>query len=273
MDYYTDDSVNHPYILVNFKKYLNNKKQNINWDYIEVISKKYNNCILDAGVWELKKQDHYSWEKWLDIQDLLDSLPENCLFAGDYPCDMNIKFTNLFLKKSWNNAKKYCGHKNYLTTVQSKFKDFDSFVFWFKRYNNLSIENGVMGIGNLCRIRKYISFLQKTINYAFKNYNHKQLHFFGLCLQGITGIRKYKGEYFYPQCKISPSLEQYEQKFNIKSSVDGTNWTRAVNLLLKLCYGASCRKETRQLFFDMYMEEIKFRNEVNKNGIYNRKLF
>lgn len=208
---------------------------------MKLSNKGWKEIFVDPGVYELTKSDSYSWEGLIDIGEFLDMLPDNCYFSADYPCDMNPKFTHKFLEKSWNNAIRYCGHKQYIVTVQSEFNNYWSFTQWFDKYNDLFIESGIMGLGNICRIFFLTEYIKMTLAYAFKNCKHPRIHIYGLGMRIIPYA-----------CKLA-------EKYDIKLSMDSTKWTRACNSELKWSEGYNCKKVNRQKFFDVYLETLRER--------------
>lgn len=178
----------------------------------------------------------------IDIPSFLDGLPENHYFSFDYPCDMNPKYQDRFLDKTWYNANKYCNHPNYIVTAQYQFNNYWCFTHWFDKYNQLPIKSGIMGLGNLCRIMHLTEFMKHALGYAFKHCNHPRIHIYGLAL------------------RIIPYAFKLAKRFNIELSVDSTKWTRPVtNELKEQCRAVSCKAENRQLYFDTYIEELKKR--------------
>ena len=229
-------------------------------DYLKLKDfSKWKEIYVDPGVYELTKHDEYSWVKVKtaheDMIKFLDFLPKNHYFSWDYPCDMNPKFTEYFLRKSWKNAKKYCKHSQYIITVQSKcykiknrvIPDELSFYKWFDRYNKLEIKSGILGIGNLCRIKRMTVGLKNIIIYAMKNSKHPRMHIYGLCLDAI------------------PFAEKLAIRNNIELSIDSTKWTRACNSDLKWSEGYNCTSKNRQKFFDEYLNIIKKRDVELEN--------
>ena len=233
MKFFTDKTVKNEYLLIKLNDYLK-LKDKIKWSEI----------LIDPHVYQLTKSPNYSWENKIDIKKFLDSLPKNHYFSWDYPCDMNKKYTNLFINKSWSNTLLYHSHPQYICTVQSKFKDYRSFVEWFNKYNNLDISSGILGLGNSCRFRSLNIYLRKILDYSFSRCKHPRIHIYGLCLKAIP--------YAY---RLS--------RFNgIELSTDSTKWTRVVNKELRRKMGEghrSCSSNERQLFFDEYLKEIRKR--------------
>lgn len=231
MKFFTDKTVINDYLLIKIKDYLKLKSFD-----------RWKEIFIDPGVYDLTKSDKYSWEGKINIKEFLDSLPDNHYFTFDYPCDMNEKYTDLFLQKSWDNALKYHKHHQYITTVQFRLNNYWSFVEWFDLYNALPIKSGILGLGNLCRFRTLNQYLKHTLDYAFSCCNHPKIHIYGLCLRAI------------------PYTFNLAKRFNIKLSIDSTKWTRACSNELKKKYGyISCRKHNRQEFFDDYKNKIEMR--------------
>lgn len=249
MEFYTDPrGIECDYALVKIQDYLKHK------DKLH-----HKKILIDPGVYDLtpanqeKKNLHgeYSFEKDFDVKAFLNSLPENHYFSLDYPSDMNLELTDLFLQKTWDNALKYHSHKNYIVTVQSKFLNYMSFKEWFDKYNQLNIKSGILGLGNLCRIFNPTEFVKTVLGYAFSHCNASinSIHIYGLAMANI------------------PYAYKMSRKFKINLSIDSTKWTRAVNELLKACHGVNCRARSRQLFFEMYKETIMSRNIKLANTI------
>jgi len=235
MKFFTDKTVNNPYLLIKIKDYIRMKEKKP-----EKLSK-YKEVFIDPGVYELTKNPCYSWEWDINVNDFLDSLPKNHYFSFDYPCDMNINFTDIFLRNSWSNAKLFCYHSQYITTIQYEFNNYFRFVYWFSKYNNLKIRSGIMGLGNMCRFPRLNNYIKHSLDYAFLGCIVGRIHIYGLCLDGI------------------PYANKLAKKFKIELSIDSTKWTRAVTNNLKLKYGISCKSKNRQEYFDTYIQEIKNR--------------
>jgi len=234
MKFFTDKTVKNDYLLIKITDYL--RLRNKHKDF-----SKWKEVIIDSGVYELKKSYEYSWINDINIQDFLNSLFNNHYFSLDYPSDMNLNYQKLFIKKSWNNALKYYNHSQYITTVQYKHNDFWNFVEWFDKYNELSIKSGILGLGNMCRIKYFTEFLENSLDYAFSNCNHSRIHIYGLCLKGI------------------PFAVKLANRYNIELSIDSTKWTKACSENLKNKYSLNCNKQNRQEFFNTYLELIKKR--------------
>jgi len=237
MKIFTDKSVENEYLLIKFTNY---KKMT---DF-----SRWKEVFIDPGVYDLTKSNTYLWEnkrayQWME--EFIKNLPKDHYFSWDYPPDMNENYTKYFIKKSWQNANQYCKYSQYIVTVQSKFKNYWNFVEWFDKYNNLKIKSEILGIGNLCRIHYLTSYIKHVLDYAFSHCKHPRIHIYGLGFR----IIKYAND--------------LAQRFNIHLSIDSTKWTRAVDDKLKEINNGyvSCRKGTRQMFFDYYL------NKLQKKGI------
>lgn len=241
--------IKNKYAIINCKAFLDFKKKLVKYNIINELSEKYTKVILEPEVFILKQQNHYRFEKWLNIKDFLNNLPANCYFSLDYPSDMNINYQYQFITKTHYNIKKYHYSKHYINTVQFLFFNFESFKENFDIINNIESKSKIMGIGNLCRLfsnsRKTKTFYLKLFNYIKDNINknnYKWLHIYGL---GLAYIKP-----FYSILKNS---------FKVLS-VDSTKWTRACNSNLKLQFGLNCNRNNKQLFFNEYMKTIQKRN-------------
>lgn len=235
MKFFTDKTVKNDYLLIKIKDYLNlRKKENDFSQWKEV--------FIDPGVYDLTKSDKFKWEGTINIPEFLDSLPDNHYFSWDYPCDMNIQFQDYFLKKSWDNAVKYCKHHQYIITVQSKFNNYMDFVNCFNKYNDLNIVSGIMGLGNMCRFAHLNQYMKHALDYAFSHCIHPRIHIYGLAIRSI------------------PYAYKLAKRFNIDLSIDSTKWTRAIShFRIDLDHYNVRNKEERQEFFDEYLKEIRKR--------------
>ncbi len=230
MKFFTDKTVDNDYLLIKIGDYL---KFNLKRSYKEI--------FVDPGVYDLTKSDKFSWEGKIDIPSFLDGLPDNHYFSFDYPCDMNPKYQDEFILKTWDNANKYCNHPNYIVTAQYPFNNYWCFTTWFDRYNQLPIESGIMGLGNLCRIMHLSEYMKHALGYAFKNCRHPRIHIYGLAKRNI--------KYAY----------RLARKYGIKLSIDSTKWTRGSTALQCRVGHAAVKSGERQLFFDTYIEELRER--------------
>ena len=239
MKFFTDKTVKNDFLLIKIKDYIKLRKKGNDFS-------QWKEVFIDPGVYELTKDYKFSWEGDIIILEFLNSLPANHYFSWDYPCDMNLKYQELFLKNTWNNAKKYHNHPQYIITVQYKFNNYWNFIEWFDKYNELeSIKSGIVGLGNMCRFPHLTEYMKHTLDYAFSHCKHPRIHVYGLCLRSI------------------PYAYNLAKRYNIELSIDSTKWTR--------CFHTSglpsCRKENRQEFFDVYLKEIRKRGVILENEL------
>ena len=230
MKFFTDKTVINKYLLVKITDYLKMKDFS-RWECV----------FIDPEVWQLTKSNEYSWIDKIDIENFIRTLPKNHFFSWDYPSDMNLQYSELFLKKTWNNAIKYSKYPQYIVTVQSKFHDYMSFVEWFNKYNALNIKSGILGLGNFCRIKYFDNFIDYALRYAFKKCRHQRIHVYGLALDNI------------------PFAVDLAKRNNIDLSIDSTKWTRGDEELKKKYGYISCRAHNRQEYFDHYKNKIRRR--------------
>lgn len=198
--------------------------------------------FIDPGVYELKESTEYSK---IDLLHELASgkLRDNEWVSIDYPPDMNESFSDLFIEKSIKNNIKYRDNPKYICTIQFKFQDFNDFTKQFEYLEEqIDFTKKIIGIGNLCRIMKPDLFTDKVFSYLLNKPKY-QYHFYGLSLSNIKTYLYY----FVSRGQIV--------------SVDSTKWTKACNSSLKRKYGLNCKKNTRDLYFLEYM------NEIRKSGI------
>lgn len=219
MKFFTDKTVVNDYLLVKIKDYLR----------MDGFSK-WREVFIDPGVYDLIKSDKFKWEGNINIDEFLDSLPENHYFSFDYPGDMNLQYTNKFLGKTWLNAEKYHNHPNYIVTAQYPFKDYLSFVAWFNDYNDLDVKSEIIGLGNMCKFKRLNDYLKHALDYAFSHCRHKRIHIYGLCLDAI------------------PYANALAKICKIDLSIDSTKWTF-------MFYEQESKD--RQIQFDLYLEKIK----------------
>ena len=188
--------------------------------------KRYNEVIIDPGVYDLKNNPEYSWEGTINIYDFLEGLPDNHYFSFDYPSDMNLKFEDLFIKKSWQNAINYSHCPQYITTIQGKFNNSTNYIKWFHKYNEL--EPKFMGLGNMCQHRTLNKFLKEVIPYIFKNCIAKRIHIYGLCKRAIPYADKMAKKY-----KKNLSVDQEKWQFFKTSTLRSMDLNLYLNDLIK----------------------------------------
>jgi len=233
--------ISNNYALITLNHFIKKKKIDIN--KIINYSQKYKIVIIDVGVYQLKKQPYYNFEKLaINFKEILTILPTNVYIPYDFPADMNIKYQELFIKKSFDNFLKYKEYKQFISTIQCKFNDINNFKLSFDKYNKYITSNHYVGLGNMCRINQLTDFIKESIDYAFRYSKSKKIHIFGLSLRNF--------KYVY-----SKSIE-----YNIDLSIDNTKWTKACNQKIRKNFGLCCLKATRQLFFNEYIKSIQKKN-------------
>lgn len=226
--------------------------------------------FIDPSVMELKHSTTFSQNKLLHkLVKIIDGF-KYIYISIDFPCDMNLKYEDLFIYKSFKNNLKYCNNFNYICTIQSKFMNYQSFYDESEKLRYIwEQSNKIIGIGNLCRIifyyklkskpkhrhkwKKYYKkkhsneFVDKITEYIKINFKNRWVHFYGLSFQLI--------------CKMIPILHNA----GVKCSVDSTKFTKAITHEFKLSHGVCCRKHNRNLYFLEYINEIKKRCGIDFN--------
>lgn len=236
------------YAIINCKAYLDFKNKKIYYDKINELSNQYRIVFLEPEVFILKNQNYYRFEKWPNIKNFLNNLPNNCFFSLDYPSDMNQKYTYQFIIKTLHNIKKYNYSYHYINTVQSRFMDFNSFKYYFNKINKIKSNSKIIGIGNLCRLIyktiKEKEFIIKIFNYINNNIseNYNWIHIYGLSLRHLNLFNQI-----------------LKDKIEILS-FDSTKWTKPCSNNLKKKYGLNCTQSNRQEFFNEYINIIKSKN-------------
>ena len=229
MKFFTDKTVVNDYLLIKIGDYWKLK------DFSQ-----WKEVFIDPGVYELTKDIEYSWVNkgcYGFMTEWIKKLPDNHYFSWDYPCDMNVKHQDYFLKKSWENALQYNDYSQYIVTVQFKFRNYWNFVEWFDKYNALNIKSGILALGNMCRFRTLNQYLKHALDYAFSYTKHPRIHIYGLCIKAI------------------PYAYKLAKRYNVEFSFDSTKWTRCFHTSGL----SSCHKENRQQYFDEYKKEIEVR--------------
>ena len=234
MIFFTDvQTTNSNYCLLNIKKY----------HLIPKLNKQI--YFIDPSVLELKTNIEFS--KIDLLHKIASSKPKyNEYITIDYPCDMNIKYSDLFIKKSIENNLKYKNNSHYICTIQSKFMNTTDFIYQFDYLKDkINFSNKIIGIGNTCRILKvnkktlpFLSIIKEKLINEIKEINW--IHFFGLAYQVIDYLIK--------------DLHKSNNKCII--SMDSTKWTQAVDYHLKWMYGFQCKKSNRNLYFLYYVHKI-----------------
>lgn len=227
MIFFTDITTNvSSYCLLNVKQYNDIRKAN----------KKL--IFIDPAVYELKLSIEYSRIDFL--HNLVSNLHKNEYISIDYPCDMNPIYSEVFIEKSYQNNVRYADNSHYICTIQSKFHDFNSFIYESERLRPVwKNSEKVIGIGNMCRIMNPDSFCDSVFQYITDNFAGKRVHLYGLSLKLIK--------------KYVSMLESHD----ISVSVDSTKWTKRVHRNPPLDESVCCKKETRDIYFLEYMKEIQ----------------
>lgn len=233
MIFFTDITTNSSnYCLLNVKRYDDPKKH----------AKKL--IFIDPSVYELKTQTEYSnIEK---LHQLVSNHQENEYISIDYPCDMNITHSDLFIQKSIQNNWTYKENLHYICTIQYDWMVFED----FKR-RMLELEpiwahmKKIVGLGNMCRIMNPCKYLDDCFNWVCARAEQFYwIHIYGMslaCIRKYVPLLEYKG---------------------LKVSVDSTKWTRACTNQLKSQYGLNSSKQTRDLYFQSYIAAISRKIKV-----------
>ena len=244
--FFSDKTINHNYLLIKLIDYINPR-------YKPIIDIK-KEVIIDVGVYDLKKNNNYSWINKINFKKILDNLPDNHFIPFDYPSDMcnqtsiyksfiQLGKIESFILRSYENSCKYCYSKNFIVSIQYKPNNILDFKYMFDKFNCLIVNNNILALGNMCRIQKLSKFMKESIKYSFKNSNSKRIHIFGLTLRAFKYCFK------------------LAIKYDIELSIDSTNWTRACNKYLKTTFGLCCIKKTRQLYFNEYLKSIELKKQ------------
>lgn len=191
--------------------------------------------FVDPGVYDLKHSYEYSHIT------LLHNLAQGFLMPNeyvsiDYPCDMNLQYSDQFIAESIRNNLRYADNPRYICTIQSHFQNFADFQTQFNFLENkINFYHKIVGVGNLCRIMAPNQFTDHVFEFL-KTKPAYRYHFYGL---GMRLIKKY--------------ASFLNSEF---ISVDSTKWTFAVTDILKKEYGPKCNTSNRNQFFLAYMSEL-----------------
>lgn len=195
--------------------------------------------FIDPSVYELQNAIEYSKIDFL--HELTGKLLPNEFISIDYPCDMNIPNSDLFIEKSIHNNLIYKDNLQYIATIQSKFQnmlDFKRQYYYLREH--IDFDSKIIGIGNLCRIIHPNSYTDKVFKFLLEKCkpNYK-LHFYGLSLRLIK--------------KYIPSLEEK----GINMSFDSTKWSKRIHSKPPLDKMVCCRKDNRDIYFLEYVKELQ----------------
>lgn len=230
--FFTDHSTNASnYCLLNVKKYPHSGK------------KMY---FIDPSVYELKNHNEYSnIEK---LHNMIPNLKENEFISIDYPCDMNLKYSDEFIQKTTDNNIKYKDNPHYICTLQYKFQDINDF---YKRLyyieENIDLSKKIVGMGNLCRIMHPNSYIKEVIDwmeFMSRCKNISWMHWYGISFKVILEV-----------------INTFKNN-DITISVDSTKWTKRIHKRPPLDKAICCRKADRNVYFLEYIKEIEKRTGI-----------
>ena len=236
MKFFTDGTIEWPYLLTSIDKYLKMSNER---------KIKFKEILIDPGVYFLKKNPTLKWEGKINIAPFLDSLPKNHFLSCDFPSDMNLNYKKLLLEKSWSYAQGYCYHPQFIVTIQFIHNSFwfgkNSLMKMFDKYNQLKIRSGFIGIGNLCKQKYNNDFMKHALPYILKNSNYKKIHIYGLSIKNI------------------PIADKLAKRYGIELSIDSTKWTMPIQKEIRSENTLWFTHEKRQIYFDTYLKVIKER--------------
>ena len=206
--------------------------------------------FIDTNVLELKANVEYSKIELLHKIASEKNLVNNQYISIDYPPDMNLQYSDIFIKKSIINNLKYKNNSHYICTIQYNFMDIQDFEYQFNYLKDkINFNNKIIGFGNLCRIlrikgKTHIQELEYIQNIAlFLSKAIKKLHWIHL-----YGLSFQVSEY------LIPILMKANNKCII--SIDSTKWTKAIDSYLKWKYGFQCNSTNRNLYFLYYIHKL-----------------
>lgn len=207
--------------------------------------------FIDPSVYELRDRNEYS-----NIEQLhylaQSKLPEKYAISIDYPSDMNFDSENQFIEKTNANNFRYADNAQYICTIQSKFQNIEDWKNQFELLKPIFYnKQKILAIGNLCRIRYFTKsnhsydFMNEIVNTIEEHASGiKQLHIYGLSFNGLR--------------KFGKRLDNC-----VQFSIDSTKWTRAITKELKLKFGASAKKNARDIFFLEYIKQIQEQIDID----------
>jgi len=202
--------------------------------------------FIDPGVYELKNGPEYS--KIDEMYELIEAgLPDNTWISIDYPCDMNLDYTDLFIEKTYKHNIRFADEPQYICTPQTEMANIDSFYKEFERTRHIwERDYKIVGLGNICRLfgkgvnEVYRPYTNKVLSYVVDNMKGKWVHVYGA------------PRWLIKEWKIPLSTH------GIKFSVDSTKWTRCSKRWLMEKYGGQkmCTKENRREFYETYVSDL-----------------
>lgn len=146
--------------------------------------KPFGEAIVDPGVNSLRGKSEYPY-----IDEYPLDVPGNAWWViPDYPHDVGPALdSKTCIQKTRDNIVRWHAVPKSIPSVQYEFEDFRSFKEAWK-WTLPHAVNGIVGIGNLCKSRRF-SFLKKVIDHVtFNNPTSARVHFFGLSIHGIRYI-------------------------------------------------------------------------------------
>ncbi|NHI92125.1 MAG: hypothetical protein EAX96_06445 [Candidatus Lokiarchaeota archaeon] len=243
------------YPLVTYKDYLKLRKRNYT---ITINGKKvpmeYDVMIIDPGVNGLKNRKDYPFKDQYPPK----KLRANQFFVPlDYPYDVGPDLTQEeCIKKTWENIKKWHKHPKAICSVQYEFENLDSLK---KNYLKLYPLVDKIGIGNLCKSKKWKNFLIPAVKFIFThNPNKKWIHFFGLRIEACKFIADLNPQQFFPvsvdSLKFDYGMHNEKRKVGTPGNTKKERWKRFfeyVNYIEKRNVEKSKCYQTHQ-FLELY---------------------
>jgi hypothetical protein len=194
--------------------------------------------FIDPGINELTKDPEYSH---LDYLHRLcnNNLPKNYYISIDYPPDVNLAYSQLYIEKSIKNNFRYADNPQYICCIQAETNDIEKFKYRFNELSEIFLDKKkVIGIGCLHMLQP-CEYSDAVINCLLKNADKIHwVHFYGV---GMTLLKLY--------------LPQLQAK-GIRVSFDSTKYRFAVNEWVKKNYGLIAGKFTAPIFYYSYIKEM-----------------
>lgn len=226
-------------------------------DFITEKENPNNILFIDPQVHYLERNIEYPHIH--ELHKIVPNLQSNQYISIDYPSDMNPSFSDLFIKKTYENNIKYSQNDQYICTVQfpisnyiklsngkliakPSLHDFEAFVNNYNKIKHI-VENNpnkILGIGNICKIRTICSFTDELMDFILeKRHKLHWIHFYGISLNLIKYYLKHLDRFF-------------------KISVDNVKWTFPnTPLLAQEFKNRSCNKFNKETYFMAYINKIK----------------
>lgn len=209
-------------------------------EYTDDIFEQKKIVFLDPGIFELTKGDEYPE---IDLLHRIanSQMPPNLWMSIDYPVDMNVDKSQLFLEKSIKNNFRYADNLQYICCIQiEKQDDFETFKYRFDELSPIFLnKRKIIGLGCFHSLQPTPQ-QDKMIQYLCSKGNSLYwLHFYGI---GMSLIQKYL-----------PKL----QARGIRVSFDSTKYKFAANEKIRKGYGFTVgRRKTNPIFYYGYIEKL-----------------